>query len=234
MVSNGLCSHVLQSKVPRELRQGFQFLALYCLPWWFPDAGDKDSEIFGMLPKNEKDQRKHWGYFFILFLKRQDFFSLRSPSFTIPLLSQIHMHALLSLCPLSFSVFLYVNSSVTQPSKRKQCRFLFSPLASSAHLAVTQWMCKNGQKTPARTSEQAHHQESFSSDGKASEGCEFKFALAWLSEVCRTLQSFSKHLNHWNQGRGARLGEQEALSSAKTESREDQGNANYEKSPPGR
>lgn len=55
MVSNGLCSHVLQSEVPRELRQGFQFLALYCLPWWFPDAGDKDSEIFGMLPKNEKD-----------------------------------------------------------------------------------------------------------------------------------------------------------------------------------
>jgi len=69
-------------------------------------------------------------------------------------------------------------------------------------------MCKNGQKTPAKTSEQADHQEGVSSDGKASEICEFKFALARLEEVCRILQSISKHLNHGNQGRGARTGEQ--------------------------
>lgn len=95
-------------------------------------------------------------------------------------LSNTHARTSFPFCPLCFSVFLYVNSSVMQPTKWEQCRLFFSPLASLAHLAVTQWMCKNGQKTPARTSEQAHHQESVSSDGKASEGCEFKFALAWL------------------------------------------------------
>lgn len=79
-------------------------------------------------------------------------------------------------------------------------------------------MCKNGQKTPAKTSQQANHQESVSSDGKVSEGCEFKFALAQLEEVCRILQRVSKHLNHGNQGRGARTREQEALSLAKPES----------------
>lgn len=46
-------------------------------------------------------------------------------------LSNPHACTSFSFCPLSFSVFLYVNSSVTQPTKRKQCRFLFSPLASS-------------------------------------------------------------------------------------------------------